>query len=58
VHRDAWLRATTRAMRIEVLTERFAEFDLDAVKVTMRKDLKPAYVAGNHTGLTHNVGLL
>lgn len=51
---QAWLLGVERNLRLEVLRERFAEFDVDAVKVTWRGDLK-AMLAGNHTVATINI---
>ena len=48
---EAWLMGTVRQVRLEVLKERYAEFDQDAVKVTWRGDMKPM-LTGDHTVAT------
>jgi hypothetical protein len=48
---QAWLMGFQRSMRIEVLRERYAEYDVDAVKITWRGDLQ-AMLPGNHTVAT------
>lgn len=53
-YREAWLMGNERNVRLEVLRERFAEYDVDAVKVTWRGDLK-AMLSGNHTVATINI---
>lgn len=51
---DAWLLGEARSLRLEVLRERFAEYDVDAVKVTWRGDLQ-YMLAGNHTVITYGI---
>lgn len=53
-HMDAWLLGVVRTLRLEVLRERYADLDQDAVKVTWRGDLQ-SMLAGNHTVATIGV---
>ena len=45
---EAWLLGIVRSLRIEVLRERYAEYDQDAVKITWRGDLKPMLARQSH----------
>lgn len=53
-HRDGWANFTVRQMRIELLQERWAEYDMDGIKITMRRDFQ-ALQPGNHVGITYQV---
>lgn len=51
---QAWLLGMQRNLRVEVLRERYADFDQDAVKITWRGDLQ-YMLPGNHTVATIGV---
>lgn len=57
VNRDAWATGVRREIRLEMSKERFFEFDMDALKVTMRRHFKRVQPVGQPTGYVYNIGL-
>jgi hypothetical protein len=52
---DAVIRGQRRALRVEILRERYADFDQDAVKVTQRQAFEPRYGTDRAVAVTYNV---
>lgn len=56
VSRDAWATGVRREIRLEMSKERWFEYDLDAIKVTMRRHFKRVLSVGTPTALIRAIG--